>query len=281
MAVTSRSIQIRGHLCARDTDHQKCDMTLTLSLEFADYDPQEGVMRRDVTPSHRHDDSVWNPTESNEAVCVCVFVCMCFTSTARTHGDLRHKSSFRWSVCVVRACACACPVRARVVYFPGSTFPPAVLTRETGAARGCACGGWGWRCGRTRLTDPRARVETRKRHTHRMSKPHVPLIARAVLLKHGTVDAVAREPTADNQWRRSAVYTCTRKPYPRQQRPAALEHVGLFFPPSTFVRIGDTTWGKSNADVVNRISPSCLLRSVRCNDNHKSSNLIISAGAFM
>ncbi|GAA6071643.1 uncharacterized [Tachysurus ichikawai] len=81
------------------------------------------------------------------------------------HGDLRHKSSFRRNLCVL--CARASDLH-------GSSFPLVVLTQETGAARSRECGR---EC--THITELRARVEKAKRRTHRMSKPHVPLIAPA------------------------------------------------------------------------------------------------------
>lgn len=152
-------------------------LTLTLTLEFADNDPQEGVLRRDVTPPHRHDDRV--RAESNRAkrggVCVCARALVLRAAHGRTETSVTNRHSGR-----MFACVCVFP------NFHGWSFPRvALITQETGAARDRACG-----CRRTHITERRTRVEeTAERRTHRMSEP----------LEY-TGCRRARAPTADNQF---------------------------------------------------------------------------------
>lgn len=160
-------------------------MTLTLTLEFADNNPQEGVLRSDVTPPHRHDDRVRNPTEP---MCVWFFI-LFFLFFYERRADAEGPPSK-----IVIPVECVCPVCARLRIFTARLSRVSFLLCKKPGQHATARAGAG---ARTSLSEGRAW----KRRTHRMSKPHAVLIAptRCALFSLHTVDAAAREPTADNQ----------------------------------------------------------------------------------
>lgn len=130
-------------------------------------------------------------------MCACASICLrvYFTCGARTHRDFRHKSSF-WRNVTVRVSEYVCVSRARASspIFTARLSLVSLLRKKAGQHAAARAGAEG-ASGRTSLGEWRS--------WERQNDVHVACQARErdahCSPQRGTVDAAAREPTADNQ----------------------------------------------------------------------------------